>query len=130
MHLEFSPADYLPALVIEAPTGISFSFDVGGSIHWKRTVQGFVYPVAATGFAKAATLGDRLHSIVFELVAIENRDADEIDALFEGDPAVELKVDRSRMSESCDNWIHMKLVRASDWRMQGFDLPLGCVLTW
>jgi len=120
----------LPVLVIEAPTGVTFSFDVGGSIHWKRSLQGFIYPVAATGFAKAETLGQRLHSIAFELVAIDDREADEIDKLFAEDLSLELKVDRSRMSDSCDNWIHMKLLRANDWRMQGFDLPLSCVLTW
>jgi hypothetical protein len=129
-QLEFEPASYLPVLVIEAPTGVTFSFQVGGSIHWKRSVQGFIYPVAATGFAKADALGQRLQSIASELVSIEDREANQIDALFEGDDAVELKVDRSKMSDSCDSWIHMKLVRASDWRMQGFDLPLGCVLTW
>jgi len=116
--------------VIEAPTCVSFSFQVGGSIHWRRSVEGLVYPVAATGFAKVDSLGERLHLIAFELVSIDEREADEIDALFEGDRAIELKVDRGKMSDSCDSWIHMMLVRASSWRMQGFDLPLRCVLTW
>jgi len=129
-QFEFDPVYHLPILVIEAPTGVSFSFQVGGSIHWKRSVQGLIYPVAATGFAKADALGQRLHSITFELVSIEDREADEIDALFAGDLAIELKVDRSRMSGSCDSWIHMKLVRANEWRMHGFSLPLACILTW
>jgi hypothetical protein len=93
-------------------------------------VEGFIYPVAATGFAKTDMLGERLHSIAFELVATSDREADQIDAIFEGDKAIELKVDRSKMSDSCDGRIHMRLVRASDWRMQGFDLPLGSVLAW
>jgi hypothetical protein len=34
------------------------------------------------------------------------------------------------MEESCDSWIPVRLLRASDWLVRGFDLPLGCVLTW
>jgi uncharacterized protein DUF6210 len=126
----FYPDFHLPVLVIEAPTGVRFSFQVGGSAHWRKSVQGLIYPVAATGFGKADKLGERLHSIAFELVALSDQEADEIDALFKGDTAIDLKVDRGKMSESCDGWVPMRVVRASDWRMQGFDLPLGCVLTW
>ena len=109
-QFEFYPASWLPVLVIEAPTGVSFSFQVGGSIHWRRSVQGFIYPVAATGFVKTDMLGECLHSITFELVAISDREADQIDALFEGDMAMELKVDWTKMSDSCDGWINMRLV--------------------
>lgn len=130
MNLEFWPSVHLPVLVIEAPTGVHFAFDVGGSIHWKRSVQGFVYPIAATGFARAGTLGEQLHSIAFELVGIEDREADQIDALFEGDAMIEIKVDRGRLAESCDSWVPVRLLRASDWLMHGIALPLGCILTW
>jgi Family of unknown function (DUF6210) len=130
VNLQFFPVLHLPVLVIEAPTGVHFSFQVGGSIHWRKSVQGLVYPIAATGFAGADMLGERLHSITFELVGISDQEADQIDALFANDAMIEVKVDRTRMDESCDSWIPVRLLRASDWLVQGFDLPLDCVLTW
>jgi len=126
----FFPSSHLPALVIEAPTGVQFSFQVGGSIHWRKSIEGVLYPVAATGFAAADTLGQKLHSIAFELVSLSDREADRIDALFSRDAAIELRVDRDKLSDSCDSWIHMKLLRAGDWLMRGFALPLDCLLTW
>ena len=126
----FFPVFRLPVLVVEAPTGINFSFQVGGSIHWPRSAQGVIYPIAALGHAGAEMLGGQLHSIAFELVSISDQEADRIDALFARSASMELKVDRSKLSDSCDSWIHMKLLRASDWLIQGFDFPLDCILAW
>src|SRR5262249_31262743 len=126
----FFPAFYLPVLVIEAPTGIHFSFQVGGSIHWQRSVQGVIYPIAALGLAGCEMLGGQLHSIAFELVSISHDEANRIDALFARSRSIELKVDRNKLSDSCDSWIHMRLLRESDWLIQGFDCPLDCILTW
>src|SRR6476620_9770201 len=92
----FCPVFHLSILVIEAPTRVHFSFQVGGSIHWRRSVQGIIYPIAATWFSGAEMLGQRLHSIAFELVSISDQEADNIDALFEESTAIDLEVDRSR----------------------------------
>src|SRR5215470_10326748 len=35
----FFPVSHLAVLVVEAPTGVNFSFQVGGSVHWQRSVQ-------------------------------------------------------------------------------------------
>ena len=129
-QLTFFPASYLPVLVVEAPTGVKFSFQVGGSIHWQRSVQGVIYPIPALGLAGAEVLGGQLHSIAFELVSISDQEADRIDALFAGSRSIELKVDRSKLSDSCDSWIHMTLLGAGNWLIQGFDFPLECILTW
>lgn len=129
-QLTFFPVSHLPVLVVEVPTGVNFSFQVGGSIHWQRSVQGVIYPIPALGFAGGEMLGGRLHSIAFELVSISDQEANRIDALFTGSPSMELKVDRSKLSDSCDSWIHMRLLRAGDWLIQGFDFPLDCILTW
>src|SRR5215475_7401677 len=126
----FFPDFYLPVLVVEAPTGVNFSFQVGGSIHWQRSVQGVVYPIAALGFAGAEMLGGQLHSIAFELVSISDQEANRIDGLFAGSLSIELKVDRRKLEDSCDSWIYMRLLRADDWRIQGFVFPLDCILTW
>ena len=125
----FFPVSHLPVLVVEAPTGVNFSFQVGGSIHWQRSVQGVIYPIPALA-AGAEMLGGRLHSIAFELVSISDEEANRIDALFAGSGSMELKVDRSRLSDSCDSWIYMRLMRADDWLIRGFDFPLDCILTW
>src|SRR2546427_2136790 len=51
-------------------------------------------------------------SIEFELVSISDEEANRIDALFAGSGSIELKVDRSKLSDSCDSWIYMRLLRA------------------
>jgi hypothetical protein len=129
-ELVFAPVYHLPTLVIEMASGVNYLFQVGGSIHWEKSVQGIVYPIAASGFVGAETLGDRLNSIAHELISITDVAADKIDALFEGAIFMDLKVDRSKLLDSCDSWVHMTLLRADEWILHGFDFPLGCILTW
>jgi hypothetical protein len=129
-ELGYLPSFSLATLVIESASGVTFSFQVGGSASWRRSVQGIVYPIAASNFAGAETLGDALHEITYELIGITEKEADKIDALFDKAALIALKVDRSRLSDSCDQWIHMTLLRAHDAAFRGFDFPLSCVLTW
>jgi hypothetical protein len=69
----------LATLVIEATTGVTFSFQVGGTIHRRRSVQGIVYPIAASYLPGAETLGDELYEIAHELVGLTDPEADRID---------------------------------------------------
>ncbi len=88
-----------------------------------------MYPLVAADLKGIESLGRQLHSIAYELVSISNEEADKIDALFRGS-VMDLIVDRDRLSDSCDQWIYMTLVRADKAIFQEFDFPLNCILTW
>lgn len=127
----YFPVWRLPSLVMEEPTGIRYTFQVGGSACQQKSVEGVVLPLVATGYAGANALGDVLHDVAAELSGLTEETADRIDAVFSDQRHfLELKVDREMMMESSDQWIHMVLLSVKDEYLGGFVLPRRCVLTW
>ncbi len=41
-----------------------------------------------------------------------------------------IKVDRTKLDDSCDQWVYVVVEQGDGVYMEDFELPLKCVLTW
>jgi hypothetical protein len=129
-RLFFYPLHRLPTLVIGRESGVEYWFQVGGSACWKRHMEGAIYPLVLTGHRTAGALGDDLHELMYELVGMDSRRADLLDDLLGTFDALGIKVDRTKLDDSCDQWVHVLVEHTNGPYMQDFELPLPCVLAW
>lgn len=121
------------ALIVSARTGILYRNQTGGHSCYQTEIEGYLVPIA----------GDR-PEIVEQLCAhftgakwggwcshgIDGATADEIDGLLtEYAHRGEIRVDRDRLGDSWESWIHVKI----DGQLLSLienSTPISAILTW
>ena len=129
------------ALIIPSSTGILYSNQAGGTACQTPQVEGFLVPIAND---VGRSPGNRLYSPANQLLSyfekgpshgipISEQAAQYIEAVFRQMSHWEgFSVDRSRLSESVEAWVHVILdkVESDPLPVDGMKYPVRAILTW
>ena len=129
------------ALVIPHPTGITYSNQAGGHACLQPEIEGFLVPIANdVGLSPQ----NEFRSPENELFAyfgklnscgapISDTDADRIESILHKSPVWGgLSVDRKRLNDSVESWVHVTVSDESNLPVlvTGLKYPLSAILTW
>jgi hypothetical protein len=121
------------AIVVPSPTGVLYRNQAGGHACLPCEAEGYLVPLAGETYESV----DRLRSYFIGpkwggwcANGIDAETADEIDRIM-ADYAHrdQITVDRTRLDESCESWIHVK-VSGQLLSLIENDLPANGILTW
>lgn len=120
-------------LVLEGPTGVVYTQQVGGVRCLHPQVEGLFVPLGNDLDENGCLLGpqERLDTLFSGHGAhVDEALADRLDAVFrEPRWGVELRVDRSRLAESWEAWVAVRVEGGAD-LVTGWPMPCGGFLTW
>jgi len=121
------------ALIVRIPSGVVYTNQTGGAACWHPEVEGVLMPLEDEG----SWFQKQLEAIFAPPTATVGRagltaaTADALDALLRGQMNAFIRLDRARLSESHEAWVHVHL------RPLEVELPLArgfgvreAVLTW
>lgn len=122
------------ALIIEAPTGVTYSNQVGGHACLQPTYEGALLPVNPDRDPDGprSDLEIALGEVLINEGFLDDTLADTVDAvLARFSPTAGLLVDRTRLRESTEAWVHVIVPEAKGGPYGESRYPAGRgVLTW
>lgn len=119
-------------LIVPRSSGVRFSNQVGGGACFQRSLEGIFIPINQDSQRGdyVHTLEAKLMGIFHDIVTMGGTQADQIDSvLAESELTKGIIVDRGRISESCEAWVHVAVEETSLSAFKGFG-NFGAVLTW
>lgn len=133
------------ALLIEYPSGVRYSNQVGGHSTNHPFIEGFIVPLSTGGSAQnienLCPLAVELFEYFFRgpkwkgncyLGRMDEETADALDTLFKKyKPTQHILVNRNRLYDSCESWVHVTLHYPDEKYSLFKDLPFKRgILTW
>ena len=119
-------------LIIPAETGIHWRTQAGGVSCLQNVLEGLFIPFNSdqTSSTSEDGLYCRLEAFYEREGRVWSANADHFDALLAADASTAwVRLDRERLSESDEAWVHVVMAPVGDWPVKG--LPPGpAVLTW
>lgn len=129
------------ALILDYPTGIGYTNQVGGTACLQPTSEGVLIP-----FENDYDTDRTFMSLEIELnehfqtawggsgatSGINADDADAVDGLLRARTLIDwFRVDRDRLRDSCESWIHVTVISDHAFYCHGFGpYPRAGILTW
>jgi hypothetical protein len=120
------------AVIVLMGTGVVYVNQVGGTLCRQNEAEGILVPFASEldGASQELTLLTHLRKLLLEALSLTNEQADSVNALLAaGCPSLAITVDRSRLDENCEAWVHVDIHQGEFSSMQGFGECKG-ILTW
>jgi hypothetical protein len=122
-----------PALIVPAPTGITYRNQTGGYSCYQSEMEGYLVPIAG----EKSEFVERLFSHFFGPKwggwcshGIDAETADEVDRLLaEVAHRKDIVVDRDKLNQSWEAWVHVKIRGQMLSLIEGTEVE-SAVLTW
>lgn len=123
-------------MIVLETSGVVYENQVKGNCCMPETAEGILaplspdYPVDARGRPAVDTLEERLGRVLLGLARLDAQAADAVDAILsEYRETAGIRVDRQRLGDSGEAWVHVE-VAPNEWLpLQGFG-HCRAVLTW
>src|SRR5471030_2961595 len=108
-----------PTLIIEHKSGVRYLNQVGGALCREAALEGVLCPIEMT-----EEQANRISGLTFVVGrrGIGAELADSIDEVLASNPDVHVRVDRTRLDECWEAWIHVTIM-LSEHRYNSVDMP-------
>lgn len=110
------------ALIIEHPTGVFYTNQAGGVACVQPEIEGVLVPIG-----NACNVEDKLEAFFANATRLQPSDADTLDTIlrvpeepYVVTPTFFLEVDRSKLAESMEAWLHVTIVASPDLRQHTY----------